>query len=158
MWVLGCGPSLNEVCIPPHVFTIGVNTSYLKHWSPIYTTCDSAALRRDYGRAAALHYISGIRPEKVDLHGRKDIEYSGYITIARSGTLAYWAALKLFKADFVKLVGFDMDWKQGHFNEEEVKPVDYDAHTKPVLGFWLEEFQCPTKIWRDGWVDLEKVL
>lgn len=135
-----------------------MNNSYLHHWSPIYTTCDSKALRRDYGRAAALHYISGVKPRKAGLEGRKDVDYSGYLNIARSGTLGYWVALQLFKADFVRLVGFDMDWRQGHFNDDAVHEVDYSTHTKPVLRFWHDEFQCPTKIWRDGWVDLEEAL
>ncbi|GAG44928.1 unnamed protein product, partial [marine sediment metagenome] len=48
IWVLGCGPSLAEVPIPPDVFTIGVNNSYKHHWSPVWAGGDFRALRRDY--------------------------------------------------------------------------------------------------------------
>ncbi len=155
--MLGCGPSLRDICIPPHAFSIGVNNSYLKHWSPIYATCDSKALKRDVNRAHALSYYSAVNPKKVGVE-RKDVVFFEGLRVARSGTFAYWLALQCFKATKVYLAGFDMDFRQGHFTSDEVQPVDYSTHTKPVLRRWWEEFQVPTKIWRDGWVDLREAL
>lgn len=153
---MGCGPSLGAVPIPSHVLTVGTNLSYLKRWSPIYVTCDSGALKRDFGAAGALIYYSGIRPEKVDLGGR-GIEHIRIIPMARSGTLAYYVA-NLLRPERIRLLGFDMDWEQGHFHEEGVRPVDYETHTKPALRHWHRRFNTPTLIWRGDWVPLEEAL
>ncbi len=128
-WVLGCGPSLTEIQIPQDVFTIGINNSYEHHWSPVWCGSDLRALRRDYKVADAkrpLVWITAIHPPRVGVHevpGRPLIEIplKERVQLRKGGVLGYWAAIHLFGATRVHLVGFDMESDQRHFDRPDKK-------------------------------------
>ena len=165
IWVLGCGPSLGEVQIPPDVFTIGINDSYLHHWSPIYVTTDANALRRDYpeNKAQALVYYTGINPERPippieRLPGRPlDSVYKPERpSLRKSGVFAAWVAVKCFKATSIHFIGLDMEIRRGHFSgalERVGWERTYGAQRKRLRDIctdieayiWVEDHFAPVK-------------
>ncbi len=124
IWILGCGPSLGEVSIPPDVLTIGTNDSYRHHWSPVYVTSDAQSLRRDYpeNKAQAIIYYTAINPARpippIDiLPGRplEPIYKPERPSLRKSGVIAAWVAVNCFKATRLHFIGFDMEASRGHF-------------------------------------------
>ncbi len=126
IWILGCGPSLDDVEIPPNVLTIGTNDTYLKYWSPIYVTTDANALRRDYpeNKAQAIIHYTAINPERpippIDrIAGRplESIYKPERCSLRKSGAFAAWVAVNCFKATRLHFIGFDMEISRGHFKD-----------------------------------------
>ncbi len=124
IWILGCGPSLDDVEIPKDVLTLGTNDTYLRHWSPIYVTTDVNALRRDYpeNKAQALIYFTAINPERpippIDrISGRplESIYKPERCNLRKSGVFAAWVAVNCLKATRLHFIGFDMEASRGHF-------------------------------------------
>ena len=156
-WVLGCGPSLTEVQIPQDVFTIGINNSYKHHWSPVWCGTDLRALRRDYKVEDAkrpLVWITAIHPERVSVRevpGRPLIEIplAERVSLRKGGVFGYWAAIYLFGATKVHLVGFDMESDCRHFD----RPDEKLAQTYIAQRYQLAEIQKASGV--ESWIRLK---
>ena len=134
IWVLGCGPSLSEVSIPPDVLTIGVNNSYKHHWSPVWAGGDLRALKRDYADIEdtdrPLIYFSSIDPKRVFVKVRpgRPLEFISRPerpNLRKGGTFAYWLACNVFKATRVHIIGFDMETNPKHFDGDKLSDWNY---------------------------------
>jgi hypothetical protein len=140
------------------VLRIGTNNSYKKRWSPIWAGADRNALRRDYRRARAFAYNSASKPEKSGLT-RKQVTFIPHTEahpVCRVGSFAYWLAARVFRAEAIYLIGFDMETAQGHF-DGPAEPRDY-SDTRDALRQHWERLRVPTWIWRGEFVPLETIL
>lgn len=157
VWVLGCGPSLAQVEIPSDAFCIGTNNSYKQHWSPVWAGCDLRALRRDYAIADSLRplvWLTAIDPKRVSVKetpGRPliHIPLQERIQLRKAGVFAYWAAIALFKATRVFLVGFDMEGDCRHFDQ----PGKRLTQTYIAQRYQLVQFQKETGV--ESWIWIE---
>ena len=134
IWVLGCGPSLGEVQIPPDVLTIGVNNSYKHHWSPIWAGGDLRALKRDYNAIKdtdrPLIYFTSIDPKRVLVKTRPGRPLEHILRperpkMRKGGTFAYWLACNVFKATRVHIIGCDMETNPKHFDSDGASDWNY---------------------------------
>jgi hypothetical protein len=157
-WVLGCGPSLTQVQIPQDVFTIGINNSYKHHWSPVWCGTDLRALRRDYKVDVPyrpLVYLTAIDPVRVGVHevpGKPliQIPLAERVTLRKGGVFGYWAALKLFGATRVHLLGFDMESDCRHFDApEHVLDQTYVSQRYQLVQL-QKQFGVESWIWHRG--------
>lgn len=158
VWVLGCGPSLAEVQIPQDVFTIGTNNSYKHQWSPIWAGTDLRALRRDYNdiedNQRPLLYLSAIDPARVGVKPRQGrplvyIPHGERVTLRKAGVFAYWAALRLFGATQVHLIGFDMEANATHFDSDALTNQTYISQRYQLVKL-QKEYGVPSWIWIDN--------
>lgn len=154
VWVLGCGPSLKEVNIPPDVFTIGTNSSYKVHWSPVWAGTDLRALRRDYAvedHERPLVWFAGIDPARVGVRLRPGRPLVSILrperpSLRKAGVFAYWLACEVFKASRVHLVGFDMETRPSHFDDARF------SDTYVSQRFQLKEIQEKSGV--ESWIFL----
>lgn len=158
IWVLGCGPSLREVCIPPDVFTIGTNNSYKQHWSPIWAGTDIRALRRDYQEIEVhnrpLMWFSAIDPDriKLDREPGKPLEFiqrPERPSLRKAGVFAYWVACHVFRASRVHLIGFDMEAAPVHFDDGKQSDWSYESQRFQMLEI-QRKYDVETWIWLTG--------
>jgi len=126
--ILGNGPSLNKV-EPPTILTVGINISYLKHWSPWALSMDTDAINRMVKEATPGKFIFPLEraPEELRKHLGNSLESlslehctPGYSSIPKfvkySGSFAYWYTLTYLEFDEIYLLGFDMDSDIGNFD------------------------------------------
>jgi len=160
--ILGNGPSLKDIPLPTY-WTVGVNKSYLKYWSPWAASLDFVAIFEMVVNAHPATYVFPFsRTPIMVMQSNMDFaEPPSFIRPIFSGPYAYWYTLtNLTFFNEIYLLGFDLDADLGHFYPTNKPLDDYSLH-KVALGKILAAYGRTTKtnIWYvDRWMPLEKRL